>query len=83
MISKTTKRIVDFANYNPVSSDPLTRSEIKHNTSEIIEQLLNQIEEAWCLIANVHRGDWSLATEEWRKTAVEWRNKYHKILSIG
>ena len=47
-----------------------------------IEYLENELEKAWGLIANSYGGDWTLATNEWHKAAIKWRDSYHISLNI-
>ena len=43
------------------------------------EKLLNMLEAAWGIIANV---DWRATTNppDWREAAIRWRDEYHKLL---
>lgn len=39
----------------------------------------HMMEAAWGLMANSYGGDWSKATNEWRKAAEIWRDYYFGI----
>ena len=44
-------------------------------------ELLELSEElAWGLIANAFGGDWDIASDEWKKAAKRWRDKYNAAL---
>ena len=46
-------------------------------------ELLDLLERAWGIIANVSGGDWTKQdnfNKKWRPTAIKWRDSYHKIL---
>lgn len=36
------------------------------------------LELAWGLIANANEGDWDKATPVWKKSAIKWRDEYHR-----
>ena len=40
------------------------------------EKIGNALELAWGLIANAYGGDWELASDEWRETAIRWRDEH-------
>lgn len=42
--------------------------------------MLDLIEAAWGIIANVSESDWSKQTPEWQAAAVRWRDRYHALL---
>lgn len=44
--------------------------------------LMDALESAWGLIANVHGGDWDRASEEWREAAIRWRDEnWHPLVT--
>lgn len=46
-----------------------------------LADMLVSLELAWGLIANAYGGDWELASPEWRRAAIRWRDEsYHPIL---
>ena len=47
-----------------------------------VQVLTDELELAWGIIANAYGGDWELASKAsgWKKAAIAWRDRYHKII---
>lgn len=44
------------------------------------ERLVDLLESAWGIIANVNRGNWDGEPRDWQVAAAQWRDKYHEEL---
>jgi hypothetical protein len=45
------------------------------------ESLLDLLDTAWGVIANVCGGDWHQESDEWVDAAIRWRNRWHAVLA--
>lgn len=46
----------------------------------IDSELMDHLEAAWGLLANVDNGDWFEQHAQWRMAAIAWRDRYHLLL---
>lgn len=46
------------------------------------QELRDELELAWGIIANAGGGDWKTQTEVWQDAAKRWRDRYHVILDL-
>jgi hypothetical protein len=50
--------------------------------SEELHEARELNELAWGLIANASGGDWERESEQWRRAAARWRDRWHKTLPV-
>jgi hypothetical protein len=44
-------------------------------------QVMDLLEAAWGLLANVSDGDWGKQPTLWQEAVVKWRERYHVLLA--